>query len=100
MNANLKLLADASLEVSAAEEALEEGAFRTARDRLDAAGSVLEELRAAWAAMAPPERGVVGPAAKDVRERLDAATTRVPRFRSVSQAEAVEDPDHEHLTVE
>jgi hypothetical protein len=95
MDAALKLLADASLAVADAEEAVEEGAFTTARDRLDAAGGVLGELRAAWPAMSGAQRAVVGPAARTVRERLDAAGARVPRVRALSEASPVADPEQE-----
>jgi hypothetical protein len=95
MDAHLKLLADASLEVAAAEDALGEAAFHTARDRLDAAGSVLAELRAQWPAMSAAERVVVGPAAQEVRTRLDAARARVPRLSALSEGAPVEDPEQE-----
>jgi len=95
MDASLKLLADASLEVTAAEDALDEGAFHTARDRLDAAGVVLADLRAAWPGMGGAERGVVGPAARAVRERLDAAGRRVPRLSALSEGAPEVDPEQE-----
>jgi hypothetical protein len=95
MDAHLKLLADASLEVGAAEEALGEGAFHTAGDRLDAAGVVLAELRERWLAMSSAERMVVGPTAREVRQRLDAARAQVPRVSALSQAAPVEDPEQE-----
>jgi hypothetical protein len=95
MDAHLKLLADASLEVSAAEEALGEGAFHTARDRLDTAGVALGDLRDRWLAMSSAERMVVGPAAREVRARLDAAGARVPRLSALSVGAAVEDPEQE-----
>lgn len=95
MDVHLKLLADASLEVGAAEEALGDGAFHTARDRLDAAGVVLSDLRERWLSMSSAERAVVGPAARDVRKRLDAAGSRVPRLSALSEGSAVEDPEQE-----
>ena len=95
MDASLKLLADASLAVSEAEEAIEEGAFTTARDRLDAAGAVLAGLRAAWPDMPGGERAVVGPAARTVRERLDAAAARVPKVRAVSEGAPVAAPEQD-----
>jgi hypothetical protein len=95
MDAHLKLLADASLEVSAAEEALEDGAFHTARDRLDSAGGVLTALRERWPEMSAAERGLVGPAAREVRERLDAAGRRVPRLSALSDGAPVEDPEQD-----
>src|SRR5215213_9078665 len=95
MDAHLKLLADASLEVAADEEALDEGAFHTARDRIDAAGVALGDLRERWLAMSSAERIVVGPAAREVRVRLDAATARVPRLTALSEGAPVEDPEQE-----
>jgi hypothetical protein len=95
VDAHLKLLADASLEVSAAEEALGEGAFHTARDRLDAAGAVLADLRERWPTMNAAERVLVGPAAREVRGRLDAAGARVPRLTALSEGAPVDDPEHE-----
>ncbi len=98
MDAHLKLLADASLAVSEAEESIADGAFHRASERLDAAREALAELRGRWGAMGAAERRVVGGAAKPVRERLDAAAARVPRLRAVSEMpapEAVADPEQE-----
>src|SRR5215210_7691791 len=95
MDEHLKLLADASLEVAAAEEALDDQAFHTARDRLDAAGAVLADLRAKWTGMSAAERAVVGPSARDVRDRLEAAGARVPRFTALSEGTPVADPEHD-----
>ena len=95
MDAHLKLLADASLEVAAAEEALGDGAFHTAQERLDAAGLALGDLRERWLAMSSAERLVVGPAAREVRVRLDAAGARVPRLTALSEGVPVEDPEQE-----
>jgi hypothetical protein len=95
MDAHLKLLADASLEVSAAEEALEEQAFLQARERLDAAGMVLAGLRERWPEMSAAERGLVGPAASQVRSRLDAAGARVPRLSPLSDGAPVHDPEQD-----
>lgn len=95
MDAHLKLLADASLDVTAAEEALEERAFHTARELLDQVDVALEELRRSWTEMSPAERGVVTPAAKEIRARLDAAALRVPRVTALSQGAAEVDPEQE-----
>jgi hypothetical protein len=100
MDAHLKLLADASLEVSAAEEALDEQAYHTARDRLDAASAVLGDLRSKWAAMSGAERAVVGPAAAGVRGRLDAAAARVPKLTALSQGAPVADAEQEEAPPE
>jgi hypothetical protein len=95
MDAHLKLLADASLEVGAAEEALDEQAFHAARDRLDAASAVLADLRGRWAGMTGAERAVVGPAARQVRERLDAAGARVPRLSALTDGAPIADAEQD-----
>jgi hypothetical protein len=100
METHLKLLADASLEVSAAEDALGESAFHTAGDRLDAASAVLTELRAAWPAMTAGERAIVGPSAADVRRRLDDASRRIPKVSAVSEGSPVADAEQEEAPPE
>ena len=100
MDAHLKLLADASLEVSAAEEALADEAFHTARDRLDAAAAVLADLREKWPGMDAGERALVGPAASQVRRRLDAAGARVPKLSALSEGAPVADAEQEEAPPE
>lgn len=95
MDEPLKLLADASLAVTAAEEALEESAFHTARERLDEVDVALEELRRRWVAMSAPERAVITPTAKEIRARLDAAAKRVPKVSALSQGAEEIDPEEE-----
>jgi hypothetical protein len=95
MDALLKLLADASLDVTAAEEALDAAAFHTAVERLDEAAVRLDALRAAWPTMSGPERAVVGPSAASVRTRLDAGRTRIPKLSALSVGTAVNDPDQD-----
>lgn len=98
MDRHLKLLADASLAVSEAEDGIEEGALHRASERLDDAREALAELRGHWGAMGAAERRVVGAAATPVRRRLDAAAARIPRLRPVSELpshEAVADPEQE-----
>jgi hypothetical protein len=95
MDADLKLLADASLHVSAAEESVAEGAHHTARDSLDAARLALDELRGRWAAMSDAARTVVGPAAAQVRSRIDSADGRIPRLSALSETAPVVDPEQE-----
>ena len=90
----------ASLEVSAAEEALDEQAFHTARDRLDAASAVLVDLRSQWPAMGGAERAVVGPAAAEVRTRLDAAARRLPKLTALSQGAPVADAEQDEAPPE
>jgi hypothetical protein len=91
----LKLAADAGHEISTAEEALAEDAHDAARDALDRAADRLAELRGRWPDMSAPERAIVGPAAKAVRERLDAAAARVPARRTLSEGTAEVDPEQE-----
>ena len=95
MDEELKLLAEASLEVTAAEEALEESAFHTARERLDVVDVKLEDLRKRWLKMSAAERALVTPTAKEIRARLDAAAKRVPKVSAVSQAAEEVDPEQE-----
>jgi hypothetical protein len=91
----LKLAADAGHEISTAEEALEEGAHDSARDALDRAADHLSALRDRWPSMSAAERAIVGPSAKAIRTRLDAATSQIPPRRTLSQAPAEVDPEQE-----
>jgi hypothetical protein len=91
----LKLAADAGHDISTAEDAIEEGAYDTARDALDRAADLLTALRARWPEMSAPERAVVGPSAKAVRARLDAAAARIPARRTLSEAPVEIDPEQE-----
>lgn len=92
---HLKLLAEASLAMTAAEEALEERAFHTARERLDEVDVTLEDLRRRWLAMSLAERGLITPSAKEIRARLDAAAKRVPKISALSQGDEEVDPEQE-----
>ncbi len=95
MDELLKLAADAGVEVSAAEEALEEGAHQRARDALDRADDALAALRERWPSMAPAARGVIAPAATAVRRRRDAVAARIPAARPLTDAIAELDPEQE-----
>lgn len=95
MDAHLKLLADASLAASEAEEAIAEQAFHRAAERLDAARDGLSELRAGWPAMSAAERTVVGGAAAPVRARIDEAARRIPKVSALSEAAPTVDPEQE-----
>jgi hypothetical protein len=95
MDALLKIAADAGHEVSTAEEALDEGAHDTAREALDRAADALADLRERWPSMSAAERAIVGPAAKTVRDRLDAAAARIPRRQTLSEAPPEVDPEQE-----
>lgn len=93
--APLKTLADASLDVTAAEEAVDEGAHHTATEALDRVDLALEGLRTAWPELSPAERAVVGPSAKALKERSAAARRRVPRLSALSVGTATSDPEEE-----
>jgi len=95
MDALLKLAADAGVEVSAAEAALEEGAAGEARDALDRADDVLAELRERWSSMSLAERAVIGEAAGAVRARRDLLAARLPPVRTVTDGVAELDPEQE-----
>lgn len=95
MDALLKLTADAGVEVTAAEAALEEDMPQAARDALDRADDLLAQLRERWPEMSPPERTVIGNAAGAVRRRRDAVAARVPVRRVLTDAAAEVDPEQE-----
>jgi hypothetical protein len=95
MDAHLKRLADAGLALTEAEEAAGAGELGQAADALDRADAILGDLRAAWAAMRAPERAVVGPAAADLRARIDRTRGRLPRRSALSVGAPERDPDEE-----
>lgn len=95
MDALLKLTADAGVEVSAAETALEEGAPGAARDALDRADDALTALRERWSSMSSAERAVIGGAAGAVRARRDLVAARLPPVRTVTDGVAELDPEQE-----
>lgn len=95
MDALLKLAANAGVEVSAAETALDEGEAGEAREALDRADDALAALRERWGAMSGAERAVIGEAAGAVRARRDALAARLPAVRTVTEGVAELDPDQE-----
>lgn len=95
MDQLLKLTADAGVEVSAAETALEDEMPQAARDALDRADDLLDELRERWPSMSPAERSVIGGAAGAVRRRRDAVAARVPVRRVVTDVAAEVDPEQD-----
>jgi hypothetical protein len=92
---HLKLLAEASLEVTAAEEAIEETAHQTAREALDRAEEHLAELRAGWPDMNTAERDIVGKTATPLKTRMDAAAKRIPKRTTLVQVAEEPDPEQE-----
>lgn len=95
MDELLKLAADAGVEVSDAEAALEEGLPQTARDAIDRADDALALLRERWPTMSPAERAVIGNAAGAVRRRRDAVVARLPARRLVTDVAPEVDPEQE-----
>jgi len=95
VNDHLKLLADAVLEIAAAEEALDGGDAGPAREPLGRVHDTLGELRARWAAMGAAERHVVGPAALELRGRLERAQARLPRHTALAVAAAEHDAEED-----
>jgi hypothetical protein len=95
MDALLKLAADAGVEVSAAEAALDDGVPAAARDALDRADDALAALRERWPSMSAAERTVIGEAAAAVRRRRDELAARVPAVRPLSEGLAELDPEQE-----
>lgn len=95
MDALLKLAADAGVEVSAAEAALEEGEAGIARDALDRADDALAALRERWSEMSAAERAVIGEAAGAVRARRDLLSAQLPAVSTVSDGVAELDPEQE-----
>jgi hypothetical protein len=95
VDAYLKLLAEAGLELSAAEEAAGCGEIGQAGDALDRAGEALAGLRADWPAMTPAERAIVGRAAAPLRARLDDVRARLPKRVALSEGAPERDPDEE-----
>jgi hypothetical protein len=98
MDAHLKRLADISLCLESAEEALASDAVTTARERFDEAAEGLDGLRAAWPGMSAGERAVVGRTARPLRQRLDDGRRRLPRVRALSdvpQADRVFDVEED-----
>ena len=95
MDSLLKDLAAVALDVSAAEEALDQGAAGAAREALDAADDGLAALRDRWPSLGTRERRLLAAAAAPVRARLDAAHARLPRRITVSLGAAEADPEQD-----
>jgi hypothetical protein len=95
VDAHLKLLADAGLQTTAAEEALDAGDPGPAREPLTHVEDALAELRTRWAGMSPPERAVVGPAAAALRARLEAAQARLPKRAALATGTAEHDAEED-----
>lgn len=96
MDALLKELADASMALAVAEEALDEGAYTSARDQLDDAAGRLAALRERWPELSGAERTLVGRTAAPLRARLDAARARLPKAAALTDvAPTPADPEED-----
>jgi hypothetical protein len=95
MDAYLKLLAEAGLELARAEEAAGSGEIGQADEALDRADEALVALRADWAGMTQSERSIVGRAAPPLRGRLDDVRRRLPKRVALSEGAPERDPDEE-----
>ncbi|MDX8153573.1 hypothetical protein SK069_18390 [Patulibacter brassicae] len=95
MRLPLERLADASAALSRGEEATEEQAWTSARDALDDADRVLEELRGAYRDLPEEARPRLAALAGPLRQRRDGLAARIPAPRAVSEGSAVHDPDED-----
>jgi hypothetical protein len=95
VDAYLKLLADAGLALTNAEEAADSGETTQAIDALDHAAQALADLRTAWPGMSAPQRAIVGPAAASLRQRQDGTRARLPKRAALSEGAPERDPDEE-----
>ena len=93
MDEALKWLAEAGLGMDEAESALAAGAHQGAQDALDGVDERLAGLRERWPALGGAERRIIGPAAREIRARRDAAAARVPRHRALAVGAAEADPE-------
>jgi hypothetical protein len=92
---HLKVLAEAGLDVTAAEEALDAGDPGPARDPLARAEDTLADLRTRWAGMSASERAIVGPTAADLRRRVEAALARLPKRAALGEGQAEHDAEQD-----
>lgn len=95
MDEHLKRLADAGLEVTAAEETLDAGDPGPAREPLERVQEALAELRTHWAGMSASERAIIGPVAAELRRRVDAALARLPKRAALAQGQAEHDAEED-----
>ncbi len=95
MDAHLKLLAEAGLQVTAAEEAIAETAYGTAREALDVAEELLAQLRTGWPKMGAAERDIVGRTAAPLKARIEAAARLIPKRVALSEVAPEHDPEED-----
>ena len=94
MDEHLKLLAEAGLALTDAEESIQADE-RAAAGALDRADEHLAALRARWAGMRAAERAIVGRAAAPLKQRLDRGRKRLQPRQALSQGAPERDPEHD-----
>lgn len=95
MDVPLEQLAAVSEAIGRGEDAVEEQAWSSAREALDDADRLLDDLRDAYREMGARERTTLGAIAGPLRTRRDAFAARIPRPKAVSDGAAVHDPEQE-----
>jgi hypothetical protein len=93
VDAYLKLLADAGLALSDAEEGAALGQSEPAAEALGRADAALAALRGAWAGMTAAERAIVGRAAAPLSARVERTRARLPKRVALSEGAPARDPD-------
>jgi hypothetical protein len=92
---HLKLLAEAGLALSEAEESIDADERGAAAGALDRADEHLAALRERWGGMRSAEPAIVGPAAAPLRERLDRGRQQVRPRAALSQGSPERDPEQD-----
>lgn len=95
MDTHLKLLAEASLQVTAAEEAIAETAYEQARESLEGAEAQLAQLREGWPQMSAAERTIIAGTATPLKARIDAAAKLIPKRVALTEVVMEADPEQE-----
>ncbi|WP_320671261.1 hypothetical protein [Patulibacter defluvii] len=95
MDVPLEELAEVSAAIGRGEEAVEEQAWETAREAVDAADHALELLRDRWRDLDDRGRQTLGALATPLRARRDQLATRIPAPRAVSEGAPVHDPEQD-----
>ena len=85
MDEHLKLLAEAGLALTEAEESIQADERAAAAGALDRADEHLAALRTRWAGMRAAERAIVGRAAAPLKQRLDRGRKRLQPRQALSQ---------------
>jgi hypothetical protein len=95
MDEYLKLLAEAGLALSEAEDSIRADQRAAAADALDRADEHLAVLRARWAGMRSAERAIVGRAAVPLRQRLERGRQGLTPRAALSQGAPERDPEQD-----